>query len=266
MSNNKSYSTNRFLSKTNPQFIRGLADSGSVLNSPEINKLAAQMVDLGIYDSCKLWVYNGLAKERVSSPDVFAEKGYDLSGNNNDAVQSTTANQPKIISTGFDFDGSNDRLIVTGIPTNGTDNASVLFWWKVSSFVNSTWFFGDDTNPNLQSFFDSVGGLFIRVLNKGIPTLTNISGYSIDTWYFTVGTYSSSGNESKAYINGILINTSNNPRTLLNNVGILGIGYNNNSNGGFINATINDLRYFDSALTADQIDAIFNETKGYYGL
>ena len=69
--------------------------------------------------------------------DAFVKTWYDQSGNSNDATQTTTANQPKIVSSGavivengkpaVEFDGSNDEfaLLLSGLNINNLSVSTV---------------------------------------------------------------------------------------------------------------------------------------------
>jgi hypothetical protein len=270
MSNNKSYSTNRFLSKTNPQFIRGLADSGSVLDSPEINKLAAQMVDLGIWDDLKLWVHEGLVKERVSGTDVFVENAYDISGNNNDFANTDTTHQPKLITGIMDFDGTNHFL--------GTSNNSI----NTSFCTVCNWLNADVINQNVHLFnkrnqFISTVLLFLNGNTSVLQFRLRLTGsestarildsnftISANTYYHLCGTYD--GSIMRIYVNGVQQNTNIISGTISTDNYILSTIGRSPAGGSYFDGEISDVRYFDTALTATQIDAIFQATRGKYGV
>ena len=72
----------------------------------------------------------------LGGQDGFVSGWYDQSGNTNDAIQNTTANQPQIVSSGvvllengkptLQFDGSNDALVSGSTYTPTTSMAQVL--------------------------------------------------------------------------------------------------------------------------------------------
>ena len=71
-----------------------------------------------------------------STDSALVQNWYDQSGNSNDAIQSTAANQPKIVSSGslvaqngkpaIEFDGSNDRLFSASTYTPTTSMAQIV--------------------------------------------------------------------------------------------------------------------------------------------
>ena len=68
----------------------------------------------------------------VNGKSGFVETWYDQSGNNNNAVQSAAANQPKIVSAGslvsdgIEFDGTNDVMAFSSDVISNVNNASTF--------------------------------------------------------------------------------------------------------------------------------------------
>ena len=63
------------------------------------------------FSNLKLWLDANDSSTIIHSSDSVSQWN-DKSGNDNHALQSTTANQPTITSTGIQFDGSNDGLLL----------------------------------------------------------------------------------------------------------------------------------------------------------
>jgi hypothetical protein len=272
-SNNRSYSTNRFLSKTNPQFIRGLADSGSVLDSPEINKLAAQMVDLGIWDDLKLWVHSGLIKERVSGSDIFVPKMYDISDTPTDSQQTTQNSQPKLVNGVVKFDAVDDFFDAGNAFDPGTGEITIQLWIKVTQTGNWATISINRTiitnrngtaNPRVWLAYTATGngnGFVSRILDSSSGGSMNFGSFLLsNVWYNVVVTRS--GTTLIGYINGVLLSTNT------AGAGSVTSGDNwriMNRGADYQNGELNDLRLYNKALTATQIDAIFQATKSKYG-
>jgi hypothetical protein len=283
-SNNRSYSTNRFLSKTNPQFIRGLADSGSVLDSPEINKLAAQMVDLGIWDDLKLWVHEGLVKERVSGTDVFVENAYDISGNNYDYSNINTAQQPQLLTGFYSTDATRMDM---GAILDGLSAISIVNWVKFDTVANGGTDAGTingmvtkarnaatsfnitdydvryDRRTSEQKLYFIVNNATNSPLTINVPNVPSVMGTN---WNMVTCTWRSSGTPNQQiYTNNVLRESSNlgvnNMRTSSETLKLNGSNDNRQLNG-----QISDIRIFERFLTATEIDAIFQATRGKYGL
>lgn len=99
----------------------------------------------------------------VGANNGFVTTWYDQSGNAKNVIQSTAANQPKIVSSGtvnkinskpsLNFDGSNDALAVTD---NSILHASALKSCFYVSYLNST----GNNNPIASKSYNSDGGYF----------------------------------------------------------------------------------------------------------
>ena len=93
-------------------------------------------LDIGFDSSGELDTTALLAHVGTGGTDNgFIETWYDQSGSGNDATQTSTANQPQIVSSGsvftengkpaVKFDGSNDLLRTTGTPFSATENTLI---------------------------------------------------------------------------------------------------------------------------------------------
>lgn len=289
---------NRFLMKTNPQLTRALADGGSSLNHPEIQRLARQQVDLGLWGNLKLWVHRDLVKTRTSGSDLFVPKAYDMSGNNNDAAQTTEANQPKLISTGMEFNGSNDYLNCgDDASLRITNNLTMLFWVKwaddyLITISNSLVLIGRydiNSKRNYAIVLEPVassrpdGSLTWFLSSNGTSAEKNYKlGWNdsepktdppADDTYHHIG-FTFASNVLKPYLNGV-DKSSNVYKYFDSTVNSL---HSNDSevliaalenDGSILRTTqiiINDVRTFDKVLSSTEISAIYNLTKSYYGL
>lgn len=275
-------SNNRFLMKTNPQITRALADSGSSLNHPEIQRLARQQVDLGIWSNLKLWVHRDLVKTRTSGSDLFVPKAYDISGNEDDAVQATEANQAKLVSTGMQFDGSNDYLSTPlYILKNhfSTTPLAIMTWLYIPSYsINNTLLVGL-VELNLGYSYRGIGlgwrcvdGVFqIYMYYRPVYDYSKACNFSIstNTWYLVTGIINPVDLTIKLYLNTNVSSTSYTyHQSYMDDY--IAIAQNHSFGGAGLNAyfkgILNDIRIYYGNLTVDQITAIYNLTKSYYGL
>jgi hypothetical protein len=268
--NSGALSNNRFLQRTNPQITRALNDGGSSLDHPEMQKLARQMVDLGIWSNLVFWVHEGLVKERVSGSDVFIPAAYDISGNLRDALQASTANQPKLVSNFMQFDNIDDRLVISfsyGI-------TEVTY----SGYANVYSARGQDSRLIERSadriWFISVAGSefaiqYAHSFTSGGRNASTADNIPYNTWFHFAITYNanSTANNPIIYINGLDISatiggTPTGTRALSTSTTI----------GSALTAdrpydgNISDFRMFNKILTPSEIDAIFQETRGKYGI
>jgi hypothetical protein len=151
-----------------------------------------------------------------SGNDGFVETWYDQSGNGNDAVQATAAEQPKIVDAGslitgggIAFDGSDDQLDFTAL--NATDLAifSVL---KFDSVSGQERILGEDSSNSegfgianaTTAFFRANGGSSNSpALNATISTsgdfLYSANRASNTLGFFTNGVASATATNSDAF-------------------------------------------------------------------
>ena len=272
-------SNNRFLQRVNPEIVRARTDAGASLVSDHavIQPLMRQMVDLGIADNLKLWVHSGLVNTRTSGSDLFVPKAYDISGEENDAAQTTPANQPKLVDHGFELTSANSHnLQITNADSLNSSAATIILWAYPASIV---------TFPRLVSHFDATNSARQRFDiyhhsnnnqirfrfgdTNGVLNDNNFFDISqvnyLQNWHHLAVTIDTrviiyhNGQEvhNEAIAHGIdSISTAPTPL-------MIG-GYINFAR--FFNGTINDVRYLDSVISATQITSIYNATKGYYGI
>ena len=128
----------------------------------------------------------------ISGTDAFVHTWYDQSYNGqlvqNDAVQATDANQPKIaesgalLADGIDFDGSNDFLESTGLSSiyTGTDTAASSFIVLNSDAASTTQFIigagsTSASNPLSTTLFHSGGNIGWQVRDSAGTLKSNTS-------------------------------------------------------------------------------------------
>jgi hypothetical protein len=261
---------NRFLQRVNPAINRALADSGSSLDHPEIQRLARQMVDLGIWGNLVFWVHEGLVKERVSGSDVFVNKLYDISGNTRDAIQTSTTSQPKLISGEIVWDNVNDNLPISFSYSNGT--ISYCFYINANSadgfFNKRIMERSSDRIWNRTVIADSMQIEYAHAFTSGNRS-ARTGNIKFNQWVHFVVTYNagSTANNPIIYINGVDISatiagtpTGTRLTTTSTNIG------NRAANDRPYDGKLSDFRMFNKILTASEVDAIFQETRLKYGL
>lgn len=278
---------NRFLQRTNPQIDRAIADGGSSLDHPEIQKLARQMVDLGIWGNLMIWANSRLVKERISGSDTYVTKVYDISGNNKDYEQATDSYQPLLTNNSFAFNDGRKGLIGQN-HAGGLAQLTVTFWLKLNTVANggtnastimllaskaadgatsvanldwSVYYDRRTANQNLV-FVVARDGTVSSSVAINVPI--NIGA---NTWRMITCTWNPSTSVI-IYINGsqIAINTTSIIATMSNKTINLNIGGVANTNERTLDGEIEDIRIFNAALTASQINAIFQQTRGKYGI
>ena len=272
---------NRFLQRVNPELARAKADGGSSNDHPEIQRLMRQMVDMGIADDLKLWVHSGLVKERVSGADVFAEKGYDISGFENDGLQATTSEQPQL-NDGLLFDGTNDWL------NHGNDNSlrnldddvSWSIWFNAAGagtnrtifskwFANNnerTWMLRLQANGTFSFWISSNGTLGSGSFGRWI----SIPSYDDSSWHYLTVNYLSANTPScSMFVDGVDVSIdviSSHSGSIFRSSAEISMGTQSQTSASrqnFWNGNMDDWRIM-KALTLSQHTEIYNGTKDNY--
>jgi len=263
------FSNNRFLKRVNPEIVRAKDDSGSSLEHPEIQQLMRQMVDLGIADNLKLWVHNGLVKTRTSGSDLYVPKAYDISGEENDAVQETEANQPELVSNGMEFDGSNDMMSPGSVFDPGTGPLTIVVWIRIFTFSGYKQIFGNrnsTTNPRvwLGTSNESIRGpAFIwRTIDIGGSSAASYGdvGTPLDEWYFVSVTRNGTSNTLRLNDGSRAGGTNGGGSVTSGEIWRMMQRGNVHQDG-----VIGELRLFDQEISSDDEIAIYNQTKSKYG-
>lgn len=274
-------SNNRFLQRVNPAITRALADSGSSFNHPEIHRLARNMVDLGIWDNLVLWQHEDLVKIRTVSNEAFVEKSYDIISNDYNAINTDTTQQPKLVS-GFLFDGTNDRLIISDNSLFTFSDGSNDLPFSVVCWVNRTTGSGGIPLAKATAINNGewyAGLFFFRTVDSNSGGYRGLNATGISTqppspnvWYQYVYTYN--GNASSTgmniYRNNININSeyidsSSGTYTRMRDT-TTQIFIGSRGTGTYFNGTISDIRVFrNKVLSTNEISSIYDATKSKYG-
>ena len=236
----------------------------------EIQQLMRQMVDLGIADNLKLWVHSGLVKTRASGSDLYVPKAYDISGEENDGVQTTEDNQPTLDTLGIKHNRNVDCLDCgNDNSVKMVDSISVGVWVYATTLLShrdiiGRWGFA--TNRRVWLIRSNGSQLQVWVSATGTEGsklyISTIASSVWEHWLFTFTT-----NTLLVYKNGSVINPikylDSTCNSLYNTDFNLILG--NAQNEISIRGVINDARVFNSVLTSTQISAIYNATKTKYG-
>ena len=272
-------SNNRFLQRVNPEIERARTDAGAsfVSDHAVIQPLMRQMVDLGIASNLKLWVHSGLVNTRTSGSDLFVPKAYDISGEENDAAQATLANQPKLVSNGMEF-VPNDFLEITeqgGL--SAFSEFSMSAWIYLKPVFGACYVYcrnqNDDGNPDMGILLrTATGDASFRMWANNTSANIGEDGFAwtdhLEEWVFIAMTWNDnlSTNNSKGFINGTQTNNEAHVDGPLDASSANNIRIGARHRDLYFRGLINDVRILNKALSASEISAIYNATKGYYGI
>lgn len=186
----------------------------------------------------------------------------DKSGNGNDALQGTGANQPLLVNNLFSgkaairFDGINDRLATDGTFAIGS-NVTMFVVSKASATNNKQVFIEQSVtlgaNDGIQ--FNSRGNRPVGVRNSAVsvvpPTNTNWMGINL-----ALGSFTYDGASLKYFFNGTIQNTTSG--SISNNLVTDNLYIGGRAASGTINTDgdICEILIYDKLLSAEEMDAV----------
>ena len=165
----------------------------------------------------------------------------------------------------LDFDGSNDCIL---LPTNFdplptiTDSETIEFWMKPDSYPPSGYNMSVMGQNYRNAFQLHISGqLQFGIRYGSISNSVGSNGTVIGEWAFFVGTYD--GTTLNLYKNGILVSSLTRTISTINAASQFRIGYFGISgNQVYFNGMIDDVRIYNAALTAAEIQQHYAEGVG----
>jgi hypothetical protein len=202
----------------------------------------------------------------------------DLSGNGNTG---TLVNGPTYSSANggaIVFDGVNDKVIVPQNSNLNPPNVTISVWFNRAFAVNYSHFAGLPVSNNAWSppyisyGIEFIGGGDALALVLGFSngdftytTATASASTALGLWVNVVGTYD--GNFSKIYVNGQLITSNADTKTLATTSANFVLGTETTNTSTYpLNGRISTTQVYNRALTATEISQNFNALRGRYGI
>jgi hypothetical protein len=179
----------------------------------------------------------------------------DSSGNGNHGIINGATWATGISGGALSLDGVNDYVDL-GNPVNlqpGTVSLSV--WFKTTAtggriVRKRTYGYGLDVLSTGKISF------WINDAAATIFTATSPNAYNDNTWHHAVGVYG--GSVVKLYIDGSQV-ASANAGAIFYGAGAIAIGRDGDYNGSYFNGLIDDVRIFQSELSAQEVLALYNQ-------
>jgi len=236
-------------------------------------------------DSCSLTAAQIGIKQGLMAYYPFNGNAGDSSGNanhpifNNATLADDRFGKP---NRAYYFNGINNYMRIPNSNSLNSDSAvTVALWVKVKGFyqglchgnymlikgydnipgvyaaVYSDAFYTNQQSCNTSTVYEN----FQQFYGTGAPAAPN-NYIQKDTWYFV--TFTASDTVSKLYINGVLQSSKSYSTkfTFRNNYDLfLGRYIDVSVTGYWINATLDDIRLYNKALSADELSLLYNENK-----
>lgn len=241
------------------------ADGGVVIDLNFMNLVIMILKNMGIYGNAKLLLDANFGVKKDGTGAV--SKLYDISGNNNDAIQTTGAYQPIWSMSGstavITYDGVNDILIIPNT-AKWYPVGSILMSVKLLSVVIKNFYAMSDSTKTSPEFRMFSPGLLVYYWNgKYQPTPHT---FSLNTSNFTLIHSQLNINKLSNWRNGVSIDTDavvdNCPNNNLFYHSIGGRTY----SPEYANVIIPFLIEFNSILTDIQRNSINNIFNSYYNI
>jgi hypothetical protein len=222
--------------------------------------------DAGIYATNLQLHYNFANSNTYSGSGTTVT---DISTNtNNGTLTNGAAFKDNAYGNYIDFDGSNDYI---SIPDNANLRAStsmtVEIWYKADSIPSSSFgegIFSKKVASGAQD--DWILGFWGSSYQFSIDSSNNLQAGApqVGYWNHVVGTYD--GTAMKLYENGLLIGTNSTTATPVTTTSAVSIGrwYSNISNNYMFDGQVGQARFYNAALTKDQVRSNYNATKTLY--
>lgn len=160
-------------------------------------------------------------------------------------------------NSSLNFDGTDDYLTTTSIPTS--ESFSISTWFKPGSSITDGQriYWGNGTNRAILAYSGTSGNLqwYIQTSSSSTGYKISINKFKLNDWNHTVLIYN--GSSVKLYINGILDPTTVSI-TGTSNASGFNFGTNYNKTANWFNGQIDDIRFYNYALTDEQIKQMYN--------
>ena len=229
--------------------------------SAKLMGMQAEAVSGIVTDGLKLYL-------DASNPASYPGSGttwFDLSGNGNNG---TMVNGVVPLSNAMQLDGVNDYVSLGDKFNIDANPFTISMWFKLNTFITTQ---AGQTPVLFWKGYYNTNGYYVQLKSSDINLYTNIptfkantftSSFLVNQWYNVV--FAREGSALTAYLNGILIGTSNTFQVPVSNTNNFTIGaYGSAIYGNF---ATNDFLNYQKKLTHDEVLHNFNATKSKYGL
>ena len=198
----------------------------------------------------------------------------------NDGSQTTAASQPTWSSADggvYDFDGVDDYIGISDAPFDFAGaEATLTGWFKIENSGTRMMLIAKQNSGDQQYVVeretgDTIYAAFVTASGQPVISFRTTENYTNGWHLFSFSFDTDTAAESaQLYIDGAATGVENDNSATYNynttGAGTLKIGARFATPQDFLDGLIDDVRIYDTALTAAQILAIYNNTKGTYGL
>ncbi|MDO8524420.1 MAG: LamG domain-containing protein [bacterium] len=200
---------------------------------------------------------------------------YDSSGNANTGTlylggsATSSAWVSGVYGGAMSFDGTDDYADAgNGASLQITGNLSVSAWIKTTDTAGRIIGKFEATDEKIAYIFNISSAPYLGVSGNGTSlAYRNLNGNALDNqWHHIAGVYNATAQTISMYLDGVLSQGTLGgtvPASIYNSTGNVKMGYDYGGNG-YLNGTIDDVRIYNYARTADQVRADYNDGKALY--
>lgn len=203
----------------------------------------------------------------------FAGNANDISGNSNHGAVTgavLAADRFGNANSAYSFNGTSDHI---SVPASPSTNTSLSDGFTISSWIMLAT--GGPTNPRILGIQNSAnvnydlwqktsdGKIYFTNYNGNNPAteISSSSPIATGTWYHVAVTIDAANSSTRVYLNGNLAASSSNAVVKpVNPVTKLGV---NVANPWYWKGSLDDIRFYDHALTACEVQELYHEGTAY---
>ena len=195
----------------------------------------------------------------------FDGNATDSVGSNNGTVNGATLTSgiKGLLNTAYSFNAGSNQYINFSNVLGTSNNLTVVAWIYPSSVSGMQEIVSKWNNGNAGDFHFYLNGNHLYMARNSTPGTSAVSGaiLSSNTWYQVAGVYD--GTNMTLYVNGTQsgspqVSNSESPSSV--NF-LVGAYYNLSSLSSFFSGSIDSVRIYNRALTADEVTTIYNSEK-----
>jgi len=198
----------------------------------------------------------------------FSGNANDQSGNHHNGIVSgatLTSDRFGNPNSAYHFNGTSDHIAVNHFDSlSSTNELSISCWAAADAQTSNSLFMlsPDSTQDRLVGSAEYNGNIYFdygNIFTNGRSTTTQTYSTS---WNHYVYIVSQSKNIKQVYVNGVLVINSTYGASLMKRNRTLYIGAGTDANSGNIrfHGSIDDMRIFDRAVTATEVDSMYTST------
>ena len=189
----------------------------------------------------------------------------DLSGNGNNGTLQNGVGFDSGNGGSLSFDGVNDNVTTGKVLVPRTGQFHIEGWCylnQTNAFCMFVTQYNNTSDPGRFTCFFSNDGT-IRMHIAGTSVTSTTPQYTANTWFY-VAFQRDSSNLCNIFVNGTKETTGATNTTTLENTNTIIGSRGSNTSGVFYNGRMSNVRIYNRALTASEIQQNYNATKGRY--